>query len=861
MKPTHRRPIQVFLPLLPPAVALLLLGAVLWAADRVVGQELAGRAGTRVEQAAALYADQLSRVLSRRAAELDLLAQMTRLDPRPETWRAQLQRLKVSTPSYVWIGITDAEGRVIAGTDGLLEGNSIAQRPVFANAREAPWFGSLHPPIALRPVMAQRAMPPPPRELADVAVPIRDAQGQSAGVLAAHLDGSYFEQLRQQVLGAGDARGGLELTLATPDGTLVLGPQPGLPDAAWKRLFSEAPAVHQRLPDQAGRAHLLAHAATRPVDTALKPGWHVVAWQPLDAALRPLATLERLLLAWGLLAALVIGAAGYALARRLTRPYSEMLDAVALRLGSAAAVSPGVALGVITEQLRRLPASHADDAPGEQLLAQVVHDANRLQVLLEHLPAPVYLLDEGFRVVFWNRACERVFGWTAAEAVGRTGRELMRPAFGDTQLQSFRERLAREPGPWQIEAEVLHRDGSSIWGEWQISRVFGIDGAPIGLLAQVRDRTAERQAESRLRDQAEMLAAVIDSASDAIVGADLQGRVTLFNPAAARIFGRPAEYVIGHDVDMLVPHEQRAANAQWLQRLAASNDAPGPVSAGRIRGLRADGSLLELEASISRVTLRDQKLLTAILRDVTDRVRAEQALTRYQLELSELTQRLLDQEKLASRRLAQMLHDQLGQTLGAIRLTFDTLEPRLAEPPTPRTQERARALGFLIDQAIQQVREALVELRPPMLEDSGLQAALDNEVRMRAMEAEPARLQLQIDPAAAGRRWAADVEYAAFMVAREAIGNAMLHAQARQIVVSLGGNGETLRLSVRDDGVGIADETVQGRPGHLGIVGMRERALAIGARLRVRRLSEGGTLVTLSWNGPPDSLFGALGEI
>lgn len=85
--------------------------------------------------------------------------------------------------------------------------------------------------------------------------------------------------------------------------------------------------------------------------------------------------------------------------------------------------------------------------------------------------------------------------------------------------------------------------------------------------------------------------------------------------------------------------------------------------------------------------------------------------------------------------------------------------------------------------------------------------------------------------AAEAQRWPDEVEYAAFMIAREAVGNALRHARASDVRVHLAGTPRTLRLQISDNGVDIPDELTQGRPGHLGLVGMRERALGVGGRL------------------------------
>ena len=108
-------------------------------------------------------------------------------------------------------------------------------------------------------------------------------------------------------------------------------------------------------------------------------------------------------------------------------------------------------------------------------------------------------------------------------------------------------------------------------------------------------------------------------------------------------------------------------------------------------------------------------------------------------------------------------------------------------------------------------------------------------------------LQLTVPPRLLAHRWPPDVEYAAFMIGREALVNALQHASARQVSLTLDGDAGELRLSIRDDGVGIAPEARAGRAGHLGLVGMRERAFAIGARLHVDSTPGPGTAVELEW--------------
>lgn len=241
--------------------------------------------------------------------------------------------------------------------------------------------------------------------------------------------------------------------------------------------------------------------------------------------------------------------------------------------------------------------------------------------------------------------------------------------------------------------------------------------------------------------------------------------------------------------------------------------------------------------------------------DVTDQRRAEEALLASQQELSELSQRLLDQERQTTRRLAQALHDRLGQTLGSARLYLD-VALRSAGAPAPVTngvQGPLSKLSTLLDTAVAEVRDVLVDLRPPLLEAQGLARSLRDEVQRQAAGLARPHVVFGVDgKQTEARRWPDDVEYAAFMVAREAVANAVRHAGATTVRVDLDGDDARLELRIRDDGEGISEHDRLGRPGHLGIVGMRERAAAVGAQLQVGSAPEGGTCVRLTWTASPD---------
>ncbi len=351
---------------------------------------------------------------------------------------------------------------------------------------------------------------------------------------------------------------------------------------------------------------------------------------------------------------------------------------------------------------------------------------------------------------------------------------------------------------------------------------------------------------SRRAQERDLLDAVLKSVPDAIISVDTDARIRMFNPAAERMFGRSRESVQGQPVELLMPERLRAGHRNAQQRFAQSGEGSRMMGLGRVKGLRADGQEIDLEGVISHVKLPQGQWSLVSLHDVTVRVQAEAQLQHSRAQLAELTRKLMTQERELVKRLAQVLHDQLGQTLAAIRMCHETiiaLQPAQTPPDNQRLQER---MGTLVGHAIAQVRQVLIDLRPPLLEEQGLSVALDNELRNRAIGAPRVDITIHVPHNLEVMRWPAEVEHAAFMVVREAIENALRHSGASAISVDMKGGALSLHLTVSDNGIGIPEGAGLGG-GHLGILGMQERAQAVGASVTCGRGREPGTRVTFHW--------------
>ncbi len=440
-----------------------------------------------------------------------------------------------------------------------------------------------------------------------------------------------------------------------------------------------------------------------------------------------------------------------------------------------------------------------------------------------------------FPAAFWQQ-----LGYASVPAQDCTARlaAVMHPDDVPCWRQALRDHLLRRAA-YDLDYRARHVDGEWRWFHTQGQAVWDAAGRATYMAGTTFDITERKRAEAALRESEAYRRSLFEQLGDGVLLVDREERILDVNPYALKMLGYTREEalrLVVRDVLLKVEHDRVDDDVQKV--------LSGQPHLAEWYFLRKDGSQFVAEASARQL---DEQRFVAVIRDITARRESERALLTYQLELSELAQQLLSQEKSTTQRVAQALHDHLGQTLAVARLNLDAcLSIHQATMPEA-LHEQGRQIARLLDQAVREVRQVLVDLRPPLLDDLGLTAALDNEVTWRGAASGGADVLLEVVDAASGRRWPAPVEYGAFMVAREAIANAHQHARSSLIRVLIDGNERSLSMDVIDDGNGIPAPVQHGRPGHLGIVGMRERSIAIGARFSVDQMAGGGTRVSLRW--------------
>lgn len=483
---------------------------------------------------------------------------------------------------------------------------------------------------------------------------------------------------------------------------------------------------------------------------------------------------------------------------------------------------------------------------GAQILESMVeertralHEAqSRLRALIDNEPECVKLLDAEGRLLEMNAAGLRMIEADIAESVlGRCVYGFVAPE----QAAAFRdltERVCRgERG--SLEFELVGLKGTRRWLETHAVPFHDEASGETRLLAVTRDITERRRAERALRESEQRFQAFMGNTPVRAWIKDSQLRYTYVNRAFEAEHGLEAKNVIGRDDFEVFPEKAaryfRSDDEQVLKgRLPVQQLRQPPGDRGRgphwlvVKFPLADASGATGIGGISM--------------DVTARVEAEENARRYAEHVRDLVNRLVQAQEAERRRVADELHDLIGQNLTALGIDLQALKQQLQAGGDARATPRLDAMAALLDGTIDAIRGVMTDLRPAALEEFGLVSALRWYASQFAK-----RTGMKVATRSSGRevRLPPDQELALFRIAQEALTNAAKHSGGKSVDIAVSWRQGKLRLSVADDGRGFADPegARTARRGGFGLPTMRERAEALGGALRVEFPGPGTRIV------------------
>ena len=406
---------------------------------------------------------------------------------------------------------------------------------------------------------------------------------------------------------------------------------------------------------------------------------------------------------------------------------------------------------------------------------------------------------------------------------------------------------------WDQTFRIVWPDGTLVWIQSLGRAERDAEGKVVRLTGLELDVTARRQAENALqarRDEEHNreLRLLLETAAQGIVSVDGHGTIVTANRALEAMFGWGPGELIGQPIERLVPSSLRHAHVHHRTEYFA---APRPLSMGarlNLVGERKDGSTFPIEISLNHIATLGGGHAIAFVTDVTERHRAAAALSERTVELERRTAQLRQMasdltlaEQHAREQLAKTLHDGLQQILAVASIDLEQLMNRDSQHGTPPAL-LVQAKGQL-DEAIAAARSLSVELFPPVLQRSGLPAAL-RWLADWTRNKYGLKVQVSVDPLANSAR--KDVRTLLFESVRELLFNAVKHAQVDRVAVDLTREpGDMLGITVTDRGIGfdpagLVDRAKTGQVGW-GLFSIRERLALLGGRFEIESAPGRGT--------------------
>jgi PAS domain S-box-containing protein len=462
--------------------------------------------------------------------------------------------------------------------------------------------------------------------------------------------------------------------------------------------------------------------------------------------------------------------------------------------------------------------------------------------------------------VEWNAELLRVYGVSASEFTkkGSDYINFTHPDYRQEQVANIVKVLENKvtqndisSGQARIfdpkELCIVRPDGSKCYTLGDAVAIRDEAGHAVRMVGVTFDITERKLVEEKLRQSEALFRAIILASPPAISVIDRNSLITFWSPSAERLFGWTSEEVIGKPLPILPKNQKEIINAQIALELKGNSQ----VGLETIRQ-KKDGTLVILRLSTAPLVDPNGEIMgsMAVYEDITEKKQAEIQLELSLQQLHTLAahlQSIRDEER---GRIAREIHDELGQSLTGIKMDLFWLKDSLSKQDSNKSHEMTTAklqmMLLEIDTTIDSVRRISTDLRPSILDTLGLLPALE-------WLSKDFRTRLRIDCVFQTSLKQIDISQefstAIFRICQEALTNIARHASASRVIIRLSIQHGKLVVIIQDNGIGITEEDIT-RPNSLGILGMKERALAFQGFVSFSKAPRGGTRVTARFPAP-----------
>ncbi len=476
---------------------------------------------------------------------------------------------------------------------------------------------------------------------------------------------------------------------------------------------------------------------------------------------------------------------------------------------------------------------------GERLRVEAAlrHSEKMLQLVIDTIPQGVCWKDRDGVYLGCNIYVARRAGFdSCAQIVGKTDYDL---PWTKEEAEFYRETdcrvMATGVAELELERAIRQTNGTELWTETNKVPLRNAADHIVGVLGTFKDITDQRRAEAALREKELHLRSVITSAPIVLLALDRDGVFTLFEGKGTEDLGIKSEDVVGSTIEVFqsdIPQLKEVCN-----RTTSSEEFTAL--------LNFRDAIFEVRHIPLHDTNGEFAGTTGVAINVTERIHAENALLASQKRLRELSAHLQSVREEERKKLARELHDELGQTLTALKIDLVRLgeKTRGDEKRLPaEIKNKIPAMITAVDAAMDTTRKVVAELRPGALDELGLAAAMEwqtGEFQKRTRI--KCALEIEFDETGV----CMNIKTAIFRILQECLTNITRHSEATAAKITLHDGGSRIFLEVEDNGRGFDHRQAESKQ-TFGILGMRERALLLGGTAEIGRGETGGARVSVS---------------
>lgn len=498
-------------------------------------------------------------------------------------------------------------------------------------------------------------------------------------------------------------------------------------------------------------------------------------------------------------------------------------------------------LKAVQEELRK--SRDELDLRVQERTAELRAAARMLEGFFTSTITPFALISRSFNFVRVNEA----FAGAAQRDASRFPGHNFFDLYPSNAKKLFERVLATKTPHQSIAKPFLFSDqperGMTYW-DWTLTPILDESGEVESLMFSANDVTERKRAKEALMAEYMFRNAIEESVLSGIVAMDLEGKQTYVNSAFCRMVGWSPKKLIGKKPPY--PYITSEEMKSLAENVLRSRPLPGSLE---IRLRRRNGEVFDALLLVSPLKDPEGKAIGWVgsVGDITERKRAEKALQQSEAQLRYLSSRLFSAQENERKRVARELHDGLGQFLTAVKFKVETYLQSARRRKKETLLPLEQAISFL-QEGVREIRRIQSNLRPPVLDDLGILAAVSSLLREFGQTYPHIRIESEIG--LEERDVSEDQKMVVYRVLQESLTNVAKHSEATLVKVSFQKKGQAIELSIRDNGGGFdLQEVISKREGAkgLGLASMRERIEDSGGAFMFESMPGKGTLLRAIW--------------